>query len=77
MWKKTLYPTADVIRSDWTRHLESGTKTVGMLAFLAVALWLLARPLEGAAPEGGPETSARTLHGEEANSGEEGVHARR
>jgi len=77
MWKKTLYPTADVIRSDWTRHLESGTKTVGMLAFLAVALWLLVRPLEGAAPEGGPETSARTLHGEEANSGEEGVHARR
>jgi alpha-1,2-mannosyltransferase len=77
MWKKTLYPTADVIRSDWTRHLESGTKTVGMLAFLAVALWLLARPLDGAAPEGGPETSARTLDGEEAQSGEEGVHARR
>ena len=61
MWKKTLYPTADVIRSDWTRHLESGTKTVGMLAFLAVALWLLARPPDAVAPEGVPDTSARTL----------------
>jgi hypothetical protein len=77
MWKKTLYPTADVIRSDWTRHLESGTKTVGMLAFLAVALWLLARPPEAVAPEGVPETSARTIEHEEADSGEKGLHARR
>ena len=77
MWKKTLYPTADVIRSDWTRHLESGTKTVGMLAFFAVALWLLARPPEAVAPEGVPETSARTIEPEEADSGEKGLHARR
>ena len=82
MWKKTLYPTADVIRSDWTRHLESGTKTVGMLAFLAVALWLLARPPDAVAPEGVPDTSARTLEspdpeGGEAKSREKGVHAGR
>jgi alpha-1,2-mannosyltransferase len=77
MWKKTLYPTADVVRSDWTRRLESGTKTVGMMAFLAVALWLLARPPEAMAPEGGPDASARRLDAEEAPSGEEGVHARR
>jgi alpha-1,2-mannosyltransferase len=77
MWKKTLYPTADVIRSDWTRHLESGTKTVGMLAFFAVALWLLARRPEAVAPEGEPETSARTIDSEEAHSSEKGLHARR
>jgi hypothetical protein len=77
MWKKTLYPTADVIRSDWTRHLESGTKTVGMLALLAVALWLLARPPDAVAPEEGSDTSDRTLGVEEAKSGEKGVHARR
>ena len=68
MWPKVifLYPTAVVVRSDWTRRLESGTKTVGMLAFFAVALWLLARPLDDAAPEGVPDTSARTLENEEA-----------
>jgi hypothetical protein len=70
MWKKTLYPTPDVIRSDWTRHLESGTKTVGMLAWFAVALWLLARPLDHAAPEEGPEASARTLESPQRESGE-------
>jgi alpha-1,2-mannosyltransferase len=70
-WKKTLYPTAEVVRGDWTRRVESGTKTVGMLAFFAVALWLLARP-----PEGGSDTSARTLENDEAD-GKEGLHARR
>ena len=82
MWKKTLYPTAAVVQSDWTRRVESGTKTVGMLAFLAVALWLLAHPPDDLACEGEPETSARTLEAEEAKSGdaksgEKGVHARR
>ena len=70
MWKKTQYPTAEIVRSDWTRRLESGTKTVGMLAFFAVALWLLARPLEGTAAEGGPETSARRLESPRIESGE-------
>jgi hypothetical protein len=77
MWKKTLYPTAEVVQSDWTRRVESGTKTVGMLAFLAVALWLLARPLRDPAVEGGSDSSARTLSAEEAKSGEKGLHARR
>jgi hypothetical protein len=77
MWKHTLYPTAEVVQSDWTRRVESGTKTVGMLAFFGVAWWLLARPIEGVATEGvanegGSDTSARTL-----SADAEGVHARR
>jgi alpha-1,2-mannosyltransferase len=77
MWKHTLYPTAAVVQSDWTRRVESGTKTVGMLALLAAALWLLAHPPDDVATEGEPDTSARTLEPDEAGTGEEGVHARR
>jgi alpha-1,2-mannosyltransferase len=43
MHKLTLYPTPDVIAGDWTRRVESGTKTVAMIGYLAVACWLLAR----------------------------------
>jgi hypothetical protein len=80
MWKRTQYPTPEIVASDWTRRLESGSKTVAMLVYLAIALWLLARP------PGESETSARRLGSEhaetdadtdEASSGEKGVHARR
>ena len=77
MRKWTQYPTPEIVASDWTRRIESGTKTIAMLAYLAVVLWLMARPPDGRAPEEGSETSARTLDSEEAESGEEGVHARR
>src|SRR5262249_52674636 len=82
MRKWTLYPTAEVVRSDWTRRVESGSKTIGMLGYLAIVLWLLARPLRDRTPEGGSETPARTLESAdietgEATSGEEGLHARR
>ena len=71
MHKSTQYPTPEIVASDWSRRVESGTKTIAMLAYLAVALWLMARP-----PEEDPEIPPRTLDSEEA-SGEEGVHARR
>lgn len=44
MHKLTLYARPDVIAADWTRRVESGSKTVGLGAYLAVALWLLWRP---------------------------------
>jgi hypothetical protein len=72
MRKWTLYPTPEVVASDWTRRVESGSKTIAMLGYLAIVLWVLARPSERV-----PETAARTLESEEAKSGEEGVHARR
>jgi hypothetical protein len=87
MRKWTQYPTAKIVASDWTRRVESGSKTIAMLAYFAVVLWLMARPPVDEAPEGGSETPARTLespeatNGEaksgEAKSGEKGVHARR
>jgi alpha-1,2-mannosyltransferase len=44
MRKWTQYPTPDIVAADWTRRVESGSKTVGVMAYLAVAIWLLARP---------------------------------
>jgi hypothetical protein len=67
MRKRTQYPTVEIVASDWTRRVESGSKTIAMLVYLAVVLWLLARP-----PEEGSDTSARTLERDA-----EGVHARR
>jgi len=77
MRKSTQYPTADVVASDWTRRVESGSKTIAMLGYLAVVLWLLARPPGDVAPEGASDSPARTLDSEEATSGEKGLHARR
>jgi hypothetical protein len=77
MRKWTQYPTAEVVASDWTRRVESGSKTIAMLGYLAVVLWLLARPPDDVAPEGVSDSPARTLDSEEATSGEKGLHARR
>lgn len=68
MRKFVQYPTPDDVAADWTRRVESGTKTVGLLAYLAVAVWLLARrPAEAG---DGPN---RRLEGDAA--GAEGLHA--
>lgn len=67
MHKLTLYARPDVVVGDWTRRVESGSKTVGLLAYLAVALWLLGRPpTRSEAPD-----PARTLG---LDGGAEGLH---
>lgn len=74
MHKLTLYARPEVIAADWTRRVESGSKTVGLGAYLAVALWLLWRPppASGAptAGSGDPE-SAPTLTDD---GGAQGLH---
>jgi len=71
MHKLTLYPQPDVILGDWTRRIESGSKTVGLLAYLGVALWLLARPVpRTGATEPGPRLAGDGLR-------TEGVHPHR
>jgi len=41
MHKGTQYPTPDLIQSDWWRRVDSGGKTIALLGYLGVALWLL------------------------------------
>ena len=67
MHKLTLYARPDVVASDWTRRVESGSKTVALGGYLLVALWLLWRPSVGS---GAPDP-ARTLG---ADGGAEGLH---
>lgn len=71
----TLYPTSLDFVPDTLDRITSGYKTMGMLAFLAVALWLLARPCAAShdtVPGEGGEVGRRRLSADEQPT--EGVH---